>query len=282
METSVAKLLGVDFGLKRVGLSVCDGMRILATPLPAVKTSSMRVSIDAVAKAAADNGVGGIIVGLPLNLDGSESVQSGRVRAFARNLEKESGLKVELFDERLTTVAADELLVEAGVKNAESRARLVDSMSATVILQGYIDSKKNQTENNIMAENEKERDVEVFDEDEVITLTDDEGKPVDFYEVACIEYKGEFYALMQPVEPMEGLGEDEALIFKVREEDEDNDVFEPVFDEEILEAVFNEYLNAMAEAEECDCDECCDCDEDDCGKDGEHCDCQHHGCGHHN
>ena len=125
-----------------------------------------------------------------------------------------------------------------------------------------------------MADKQNEKDVEVFDEDEVITLTDDEGNPVDFYEVACIEYKGEFYALMQPVEPMEGLGEDEALIFKVREEDEDNDVFEPVFDEAILDAVFNEYLNAMAEAEGCDCD----CE--DCGDDCHHhdCDC---GCGHH-
>ncbi len=286
VETKSAKLLGVDFGLKRVGLAVCDGMRILATPLPAIKTSSMRMSIDEVARAAQENGAGGIVVGLPLNLDGSESVQSGRARAFARNLEKVSGLRVELFDERLTTVEADGLLKEAGVKSAQKRAELVDSMSAVVILQSYIDNNKTNTET-IMAEkksaNEKEQDVEVFDDDEVITLTDDDGNPVDFYEVACIEYKGDFYALMQPVEPMEGLGEDEALIFKVREEDEDNDVFEPVYDESVLEAVFNEYLNAMAEAEEgCDCCECDDCkgehdceDEHDC--EGDCCEHHHHG-----
>lgn len=134
-----------------------------------------------------------------------------------------------------------------------------------------------------MAENNQtENDVEIIDEDEVITLYDDDNKPVKFYEVACIEYKGDFYALMQPVEPMEGLGEDEALIFKVREEDEDNDVFEPVTDENVLEAVFNEYLNAVAEAEDgCDCCDCgCDhegCDHDhghDCC-DGEGCNCEH-------
>lgn len=122
-----------------------------------------------------------------------------------------------------------------------------------------------------MAEN-NEKDVELIDEDEVITLYDDDNKPVKFYEVACIEYKGEFYALMQPVEPMEGLGEDEALIFKVREEDEDNDVFEPVTDESVLEAVFNEYLNAVAEAEGG-----CDCCGDDCGCGDDDCDCD---CGH--
>ncbi len=129
-----------------------------------------------------------------------------------------------------------------------------------------------------MAEN-TEKDVELIDEDEVITLYDDNNNPVKFYEVACIEYKGEFYALMQPVEPMEGLDEDEALIFKVREEDEENDVFEPVTDESVLEAVFNEYLNAVAEAEgECDCD--CDCceHEHNCG-DEHHCDDENCDCG---
>lgn len=279
VKTDGVKLLGVDFGLKRVGLAVCDSMHILATPLEPIATKSMRISIDRVADVAKSQNVGGIVVGLPLNLDGTESVQSGRARAFARNLEKVTGLMVELFDERLTTVEADELLREAGVKKASDRAKLVDSMAAKVILQSYIDNNK-QTESNMQDNNEK--DVEVFDDEEVITLTDDAGNPVDFYEVACIEYKGEFYALMQPVEPMEGLGEDEALIFKVREEDEENDVFEPVYDESVMEAVFNEYLNAMAEAGDCcDCEDCCghhhdhdcDCGDDcDCGCDDD-CDC---------
>ncbi len=131
-----------------------------------------------------------------------------------------------------------------------------------------------------MAE-DKEQEVELIDEDEVITLYDDDNNPVKFYEVACIEYQGEFYALMQPVEPMEGLGEDEALIFKVREEDEDNDVFEPVTDESVLEAVFNEYLNAVAEAEDsCDCDCDCGCEEHGHGEQchhehGKNCDHEH-------
>ncbi len=129
-----------------------------------------------------------------------------------------------------------------------------------------------------MAENQNQ-DVELLDEDEIITLYDDDNKPVKFYEVACVEYQGEFYALMQPVEPMEGLGEDEALIFKVREEDEDNDVFEPVTDERVLDAVFDEYLKAAAEAaDECGCG--CGCEHDcDCDCDGDDCDCgdRHHG-----
>ena len=136
--------MGVDFGLKRVGLSVCDSMWILASPLPVVYTKSMRHSIDAVAAVAKSEGVGGIVVGLPYNLDGSESTQSGRARAFAKNLEKVTGIKTVLFDERLTTVEANELLLEAGVVKASERAKLIDSMSAKVILQSYIDNKKTE------------------------------------------------------------------------------------------------------------------------------------------
>ena len=270
METEQGKLLGVDFGLRRVGLAVCDGLRMPATPLPAVHTKSMRESIDKVAAVAAAGGVCGIVVGLPLNMDGSESVQSGRARAFARNIEKVTGLKTELVDERLTTVEADALLAEAGVKRS-ARAELIDSMSAKVILQSYIDNKKVGNE---MA-NEEEKNVELID-DETITLYDDDGKPVKFCEVACVEYQGEFYAFLQPVEKMEGVEEDDAFIFKVREEDEETDVFEPVTDDSIREAVFNEYLNAVAEAEagcDCDCDCDCGCDHDCC--DDDECDCDH-------
>ncbi len=122
-----------------------------------------------------------------------------------------------------------------------------------------------------MAE-EKNNDVELIDEDEIITLYDDDNNPVKFNEVACIEYQGDFYALLQPVEPMEGLGEDEALIFRVREDDDETDIYEPVTDESVMDAVFNEYLNAVADMEDgCDCDECGD---DHCCDDG--CDCEHH------
>ena len=117
--------------------------------------------------------------------------------------------------------------------------------------------------------------VELIDDD-IITLYDDNNKPVEFYQVACVEYEDEFYALLQPVEPMEGLGEDEALIFKlVEQEDDDSDLFVPVEDEELLNAVFDEYLRAVADdacgcgCHDCDCDGDCDCDHDGCGD----CDC---------
>lgn len=141
METN-KRLLGVDFGLKRVGLAVCDSLGILATPLGTYKTKSMRDTIDYVADTARSQGVSGVVVGLPLNLDGTESVQSGRVRAFSRNLERVTGLPVYLCDERLSTVEADELLKEAGITSADERKKKADSMAAKVILQSYIDNIK--------------------------------------------------------------------------------------------------------------------------------------------
>lgn len=108
-----------------------------------------------------------------------------------------------------------------------------------------------------MAENHNDN-VELID-GEVITLNDDKGNPVDFNEVAVVEYEGELYALLQPVEPLEGLGEDEAIIFKVVQKDEETDEFEPVLDENVLDAVFNEYLKAEASLGDCDCGCGCDC-----------------------
>lgn len=140
--SETGRLLGVDFGLKRVGLAVCDGTRTLASPLGVYRTKSMRDTIDYVAALATREEVCGIVVGLPLNLDGTESVQSGRVRAFSRNLERVAGLPVALVDERLTTVEADELLVEAGVKKRARRDGIVDSLAAKIILQSYIDGDK--------------------------------------------------------------------------------------------------------------------------------------------
>lgn len=134
------KLLGVDFGLKRVGLAVCDELRILASPIAVYHTKSMHNTIDHIAGVCKERDICGIVVGLPLNLNGTESPQSGRVRAFARGIAKVTGLPVEFFDERLTTVEADELLKEAGVTKAADRAKLVDSMAATVILQSYLDN----------------------------------------------------------------------------------------------------------------------------------------------
>ncbi len=117
--------------------------------------------------------------------------------------------------------------------------------------------------------------VEIMEDDEIVTLYDDNNEPVDFYEVACVEYKDDYYALLEPVEEMEGLEDGDVLIFKLEEQEDGTDLFVPVEDEALLNEVFDEYMKAVAD-HECDCG-CEDCDGDCDGDCEDNCDC---GCGH--
>ncbi len=103
--------------------------------------------------------------------------------------------------------------------------------------------------------------VQIIDDEEIITLFDEDDNPMDFYEVAVVEYEGELYALLQPAEEIEGIADDEVLIFRIDSEEkdgeEDEDFFYPVEDEAVQEAVFEEYLRATADG---DCDgDCAGC-----------------------
>ena len=125
---------------------------------------------------------------------------------------------------------------------------------------------------------ENNGNVEIFEDDSVIELFDENEQAVQFREIASIELDGKFYELLQPVEPLDGIGEDEAVIFEYTEGDTpDERNFTPLCDEKLLERVFNEYLKAVSDAD-CDCCDCddCRCEHDDC--DDDDCDC---GCGHH-
>ena len=133
------RILGVDYGDSRVGLAVSDEMRVLASPLPPLQTGSMRKTIDEVAKIARETGAADIVVGLPLNMNGTEGPQAGKVRAFGSKLGEVSGAEIVYKDERLTTVQAHRAFDQAGVSKSR-RSRLVDSVSAQIILQSYLDA----------------------------------------------------------------------------------------------------------------------------------------------
>lgn len=133
------RILGVDYGDSRVGLAVSDEMRVLASPLPPLQTGSMRKTIDEVAKIARETGAAVIVVGLPLNMNGTEGPQAGKVRAFGSKLGEVTGAEIVYKDERLTTVQAHRAFDQAGVSKSR-RSRLVDSVSAQIILQSYLDA----------------------------------------------------------------------------------------------------------------------------------------------
>ncbi len=118
---------------------------------------------------------------------------------------------------------------------------------------------------------------EIFDDDEIITLQDEDGNPIKFIEVACVEYEDEYYVLLSPAQEVEGIADDEVIICKLEDQDDETQLIVPVQDEDLMQKVFDEYLKTADDC--CDCDDCngdCDCDgecDDDCDCHHEHCHC---------
>ncbi len=132
------RLLGLDVGTKTIGAALCDSGWTIATPAELIMRAKFSADLARLKALTAAQRVAGIVIGLPLNLDGSESPRTQSTRAFARNLEP-LGLPILLWDERWSTQAVTRTLIDADASRAR-RAELVDKMAAAYILQGAIDA----------------------------------------------------------------------------------------------------------------------------------------------
>ena len=132
------RLAGLDVGTMTIGVAVCDAGWSFATPAQLIRRTKFAKDLEALKLFIARQAVQGLVVGLPINLDGSESPRSQSTRAFARNLEP-LGLPILLWDERWSTQAVTRTLIEADTSRAK-RAELVDKMAAAYILQGALDA----------------------------------------------------------------------------------------------------------------------------------------------
>ncbi|MBR2970475.1 MAG: Holliday junction resolvase RuvX [Clostridia bacterium] len=135
------RILAVDYGDARIGLAVSDPLGIIASPVGTVKSVGMRGDVDMLSAKAKELGATLVVLGLPLNMDGSEGERAEKTRKLGTVLSKVSGLPVELIDERLTTVSAERVLDEAEMR-WDKRKRVVDTISAQIILQTYLDKIK--------------------------------------------------------------------------------------------------------------------------------------------
>ena len=133
-----ARLIGIDVGSKTLGLALSDVTRNIASGLVTLRRSRFAVDAESLLKLAAEHQIGGFVVGLPLNLDGSMGPRVQATRAFARNLAKLTPLPIFFWDERMSTVAAERALLEADTSRSR-RAELIDKVAATLILQGALD-----------------------------------------------------------------------------------------------------------------------------------------------
>ncbi len=131
-------LIGLDLGTKTIGLAVSDTSRTVATPYETLRRTKFGKDAEALIKVLNDRAIGGIVLGLPMNMDGSEGARCQSTRAFARNLAPLCQLPITFWDERLSTVAAERALLEADTSR-KRRAEVIDHVAASYILQGVLD-----------------------------------------------------------------------------------------------------------------------------------------------
>ncbi len=132
------RLFGLDLGEKTIGLALSDTLLSVASPFGTLKRGKFSANAHELLSLAQEHGAGGLVLGLPLNMDGSEGPSAQSARAFARNLARLTELPITLWDERLSTAAVTRTLIEAD-SSRRRRAQVVDKMAAAYILQGALD-----------------------------------------------------------------------------------------------------------------------------------------------
>lgn len=138
------RILGLDFGSKTVGVAVSDGLLLTAQGVETIERkdeSKLRKTCARIEELIAEYEVTEIVLGLPKNMNNTEGERVEKTKAFGEMLERRTGLPVHYWDERLTTVAAEQILMESGVRR-ENRKAVIDKVAAGLILQGYLDCLK--------------------------------------------------------------------------------------------------------------------------------------------
>ena len=131
------RLIGLDLGSKRIGVSICDDKQLIATPLKTINRNSLKELIDELRLIINENDIKGIIIGNPLNMDGSSGRSAQSVKDTAENIEKHLKIPICLWDERLSTVGAFNLSSELDI-NVSKREKKIDENAAAFILQGAL------------------------------------------------------------------------------------------------------------------------------------------------
>jgi len=132
------RLLGLDLGTKTIGLALSDVNRGIATPMQTIRRSKFTRDAETLLALCAEHQVAGLIIGLPVNMNGTEGPRAQATRAFARNLRQLTDLPIAFWDERLSTAAAERVMIAADMSRAR-RAKKIDAAAAGVILQGALD-----------------------------------------------------------------------------------------------------------------------------------------------
>lgn len=139
MENSYYRVMALDFGDVRIGIALSDITRFLASGLENYTRVSLEADCKHIAELIAGNNVKVVVLGLPLNMDGTSGIRVEKTKEFAEELKKYTDAKIDFLDERLTSVSAEKILISADVSR-KKRKQVLDKLSATIILQDYLDT----------------------------------------------------------------------------------------------------------------------------------------------
>lgn len=135
------RIMALDFGTKRIGIAMSDELLLTAQGLDSLERKVLKSDLEEIAKLAQDNNVEEIVVGLPLNMNGTYSAKTKEVVEFVDELSKVVSVPIKTWDERLTSMQAERILLDADASRAKRR-KVTDKLAAQIILQSYLDAKK--------------------------------------------------------------------------------------------------------------------------------------------
>ena len=245
----VKEIVAFDIGDRRIGVAFSDPFGSYAMPSETYfRTGDFSRDVENVKGIAEARNVGLIVCGLPVNADGTRSVQTDKAERFIDALKRATKIPVVTEDERYTTLQARRDLNEMGISaKKDKKKKNVDSLAAAYILEGYL-SKKGEKD---MKEERNDYD----EENNIVELIDDDGNTVKYEHLMTFEYRGEWYCAFTPAEPVEASEDDEegeevAIYHLVG--DEDSETLEVIEDDELLDEVFAEFCNIYEDSEDAD------------------------------
>jgi len=136
---AIARLMALDLGSKTIGIAVSDGARQLATPVETLRRGKFTADAERLLAMMTERDVAGIVIGLPLNMDGSEGPRCQSTRAFASNLMQKIDIPITFWDERLSSIAVERALIDDVDMSRKRRREVIDAHAASFILQGFLD-----------------------------------------------------------------------------------------------------------------------------------------------
>jgi putative Holliday junction resolvase len=243
------RIMALDLGDKWIGVAISDELELLASAKPPIKRHSHSSDLQNILGLTTTWDVEQIVVGLPLNMNATVGPQAEKTLKFVEDLKAEAPCNVTMWDERLTTRLAERLLIEQNVRR-DKRKKVVDGLAAELILQGYLDHKQhtNSREDILMDDEKNLVGHGPEDEDEIITLTDEEGHEHEFVVVDVIEVEEQDYAILLPIDTSEE-EEAEAVILRLEKDDDGDDILVDIESEEEWEKVAQAYEELLDDDE---------------------------------